>query len=150
MTKKTRTKRVIAMLIVLVMAFSIFSVQATAYTGSFSAALSGTMNALYGGTSARWAISLPTLPPNSVVMGVTISFTVSSGSDSCYIYVQCPAPLPIGTTIRFGPYRPGTYTITIPGFNGLNPQGTWYVWIQTTGIVSTVTITRIVINYYYP
>lgn len=158
MTKQVRSKRIVAIIIVLVIAFSL-SVQAYAAPwdsigtspggggrpyNSFSG-ITGTMNALFGGDSARWPISSGTLPRGSYVTGVTITLTVSSGSAPCYIIIMCPC----GDIVTRGPYGPGTYTINISDFNGCPGQGTWYVWIRTTGSVSTATA-RMVVNYFYP
>lgn len=133
MTKQIRSKRIIAILIVLVMAVSL-STQALA-AGSFSG-ITGTMNSLFGQPSGRWSITSPTIPSGERVTSVTLTLTVSSGSAPCYAFVQSPQGT-IGQSSST--YGPGTYTITFPVFNTQNPQGTWYVWIQTTGTVSTAT-----------
>lgn len=156
MTNQIRSKRIVAILIVLVMAFSLsvqafaapVSVENTPSSGRPSGSSSGTtgiMNALYGGTSARWPITVPRLPQDAYVTGVTITFTVSSGSAPCYIFIESPS----GTIVRAGTYGPGTYTVNTNLFNGEYPSGTWYVWIQTTGTVSTVSYARLTINYFY-
>lgn len=140
MTKQIRSKRIVAILIVLIMSVSL-STQALA-AGSFSG-ITGTMNSLFGQPSGRWSITSGTTPPREVVVTVTITITISSGSDPCYVWVQSP----VGTsTPSSRTYGPGTYTITYTNFNGQNPQGTWFVWIQTTGTVSTAT-GRLVVNY---
>jgi len=75
---------------------------------------------------------------------VELYCNVASGTDPYTIYVKSPS----GTTKSIsGPTKSGTITIT--GFEGENPSGTWSIWIQNNGVsyngniypVSTVTIT---------
>lgn len=156
MTKQIRSKRVVAVIVVLVIAFSLSiqayaapwdSINVTPGGGSTRGSSSGTtgiMNSLYGQPSGRWPITIPPLPIGTVVTSVDITFTVSAGSDPCYIFIQSPN----GTIVRMGPYGPVTMrTVTTNLFNGEYPSGTWYVWIQTLGTVSTVSYCRLVVNY---
>ena len=69
-------------------------------------------------------------------------FTVSTGSDPFYVYVEDPkGNVGVAAVSSSG-------TITTDAFNGLNPAGDWYVWIVTAGDVSTATIT-LTVNYSY-
>lgn len=69
---------------------------------------------------------------------------VASGTDPYTIYVESPK----GTIKSIaGPTKSGNVTIT--GFEGENPSGTWTIWIKNKGVsyngniypASTVTIT---------
>lgn len=146
MTKRIRSKRIIAILIVAIMAFTL-SIQAFAAGTGYFTGQTGIMNSLYGSPSGRVSITSPILPSGSIVTGCTISFRVSAGSDPCYVYILSPDR----TTIALGPYGAGTYTnVPISGFNGERAQGVWYIWVQTLGTVSTVTVTSFRVNYWYP
>lgn len=73
--------------------------------------------------------------------GVKVNATVSLGSDSFHLYVKHPS----GVTA----YR--LVGNTLPSFtecNGLHPDGTWQIYIVTTGNVSTATA-RMTVNYTY-
>jgi hypothetical protein len=118
--------------------------QITPQTGSFSR-LSGIMNALgssNNGSSAKWPATSPTLPPSSEVTSVSVRLTVSSGSSPVHLWVESPE----GWRVSKGTYGVGTHTVSFNEFNGDDPRGTWYTWIQTTGQVSSGT-TNITVNY---
>lgn len=111
---------------------------------------SGTMNAILGGFSSQWPASSGTvLGTNPQVTSVTVRLVVSSGSSPVYLWVENPAnPGSSATLVYKGTYGVGTHNITLTEFNGKNPKGTWYMWIETTGAVSTATST-ITVNYKY-
>lgn len=145
--KRTGIKRIIAIFIVVIIVSSVMPIQVFAAlkerpTGSVTVT-TGTLNALNGGNSARWSITLPPLPSGSVITGIT--FTITVRGDPCYLYIQSPD----GTIMRYGPFGQGTYTITVPSFNGAYAQGTWYFWIQTLGTITTATL-GITFYYFYP
>jgi hypothetical protein len=112
-------------------------------TNSFSRP-TGTMNALTLGFSRMFPASSGTvLGTNPQVTSTSVRLVVSAGSSPVNLWVLSPR----GTLTFNGTYGVGTHNnISFPIFNGENPQGTWYVWIQTTGALSTATAT-ITVNY---
>lgn len=102
----------------------------------------GTMNALNGGTSAAWNISSGSISvTNPKVTSVTLNVKKSSGSSPFYVYVKNPQGTIASKLV-------GSATPSFSEFNGQDPQGTWQIWIETTGTVSTATATMRV-NYSY-
>jgi len=96
------------------------------------------LNAINGGESRKSTLSSGSVTGNNPsISKVQLYCNVSSGSDPYTIYVLSPK----GTT------KSGTITIT--GFEGENPSGTWTIWIKNSGVsykgniypTSTVTIT---------
>ncbi len=79
-----------------------------------------------------------------VVTSISLYVRVSSGSDPFIIYIQAPD----GTIYSFVITTSGT--ITIDNFNGCDPKGSWKIWIETQGTVSSATITaKICYDYSY-
>jgi subtilisin-like proprotein convertase family protein len=103
------------------------------------------LNAISGGTSKTSNVTSGSVSgSNPSITKVELYCNVASGTDPYTIYVKSPS----GTTKSIsGPTKSGTITIT--GFEGENPSGTWSIWIQNNGVsyngniypVSTVTIT---------
>jgi hypothetical protein len=144
LSKIVSAKKISALVMVVVFCFA-FSLQAFAATGYFS----GTtvkLNALNGGSSVSSNISSGSIPSTAVVTGVIASVTVSNGSSSFYLYVKNPAGTTIASQLVAG--SSGVKNVTFTDFNGQDPQGTWKVWIVTTGTVSTATV-RLTVNYSY-
>jgi hypothetical protein len=134
--------KIVPALIALALLCSVFSTPVFAATNYFTGQ-TGVMNALNGGTSAAWNISSGSVTGDTPqVTSVTLYVTKSTGSSPFYIYVRNPS----GTTTA-GSYV-GSTSLTLTNFNGQNPQGTWQVWIETTGTVSTATASMRV-NYSY-
>lgn len=101
------------------------------------------MNSLYGVQSAISNISSGSvLGTNPEVTSVSLSVTVSSGSDSFKLYVEDPTGYGGYTTVS----KSGTVKLT--AFDGRAPKGTWKVYIVTNGTVSTATA-RMTVNYSY-
>lgn len=145
MFRKIKSTKVVAVFIVFAVVCSILSVQVFAANDYFSG-MTGKMNAVAianGGVSAAWNISSGSVPTNASVTGVTLNVIVSSGSSPFYIYVKSPT----GSPATYSRYV-GSTSITFTEFNGRAPKGTWQVWIETTGTVSTATATMKV-NYSY-
>lgn len=103
------------------------------------------LNAFSGGTSTYSTVTSGSVSETDPsITKVELYCNVSSGSDPYTIYVESPK----GTVKSIsGPTKSGT--ITIPGFEGENPSGSWTIWIKNNGVsyngniypVSTVTIT---------
>jgi len=143
MFRKIKSTKAVAVFIVFAAVCSVLSVQVFAANDYFSG-MTGKMNAVAianGGVSSAWNISSGSVPTNASVTSVTLNVTVSSGSSPFYIYVKSPT----GTiTSKYV----GSTSITFTEFNNQNPKGTWQVWIETTGTVSTASATMKV-NYSY-
>jgi len=143
MFRKIKRTKVVAVFIVFTVVCSILSVQVFAANDYFSG-MTGKMNAVAianGGVSAACNISSGSVPANAKVTSVTLNVIVSSGSSPFYIYVKSP----LGTIAS---KYVGSTSVTFTEFNGQNPKGTWQVWIETTGTVSTASATMKV-NYSY-
>ncbi len=116
---------------------------ASVYATNYFRKITKKLNSVYGNPS-----DIVTLSSGSVtgsdpqITSVTLYSRVSSGSDPFYLYVVDPN----GYLDYFLVSSSGT--ITTNDFNGLDPTGDWKIWIETTGDVSTATITLIV-NYKY-
>lgn len=101
------------------------------------------MNSFYGSQSTISKISSGSvLGVKHQVTSVSLSVTVSSGSAPFKLYVEDPFGHSVFTTVN----RSGTVEFT--NFNGLDPQGTWKVYIVTNGTVSTATA-RMTVRYSY-
>jgi len=106
------------------------------FTGS-----TGTMNSLFGNPSASRNISSGSVPSNASVSSVKVNVNVSPGSDSFYLYVKHPSGYSATRLV-------GSTSLSFTEFNGLDPYGTWQVYIVTTGTVSTATA-RMTVDYTY-
>ena len=106
------------------------------FTGS-----TGTMNSLFGNPSASWNISSGSVPGNASVSSVKVNVNVSPGSDSFYLYVKHPSGYSATRLV-------GSTSLSFTEVNGLDPYGTWQVYIVTTGTVSTATA-RMTVDYTY-
>lgn len=108
------------------------------FTGSTSR-----MNSLNGVMSGMSKISSGSISVgNPSVTSVSLNVTVSSGSSSFYLYVVSPSGKSASKLVR------SSGTVTFSEFNGEDPTGSWYVYIITTGTVSTATA-RMTVNYSY-
>lgn len=126
------------------MACMMFAVPVFAASNNFSKT-TVKLNAINGGESRKSTLSSGSVTGNNPsISKVQLYCNVSSGSDPYTIYVLSPK----GTTRSItGPSKSGTITIT--GFEGENPSGTWTIWIKNSGVsykgniypTSTVTIT---------
>lgn len=96
--------------------------------GSFSKT-TAKLNAVNGNISNISSLSSGSVSgTNPSITSVSVYVNVSSGSDPYYIHIISPE----GTEYIFeGPTT--NKTITIPVFNGENPKGTWYVYIENLG-----------------
>ncbi len=117
--------------------------EASVYATNYFRKITPKLNSVYGNPS-----NIATLSSGSVtgsdpqITSVTLYSRVSSGSDPFYLYVVDPN----GYLDYFLVDSSGT--ITTNDFNGLDPTGDWKIWIETTGDVSTATIT-LTVNYRY-
>lgn len=103
------------------------------------------LNAISGGISRYSSVTSGSVSgSNPSITKVELYCNVASGTDPYTIYVESSK----GTVKSIsGPSRSGTVTIT--GFEGENPDGTWTIWIKNNGVsyngniypTSTVTIT---------
>ena len=126
-----------------------FSLQALAAGSTYFSGTTKKMNSLNGSASAVSTISSGSLIGSSpyTITSVTASVTVSAGSSSFYFYVRNPAGNITASQLIAG--SSGVKNVTFSDFNGQNsPQGTWTVWIVTTGTVSTATA-NVKVNYNY-
>ncbi|MDE7202377.1 MAG: hypothetical protein K2O91_10880 [Lachnospiraceae bacterium] len=141
---KRVTKRVFTAVMACMMACLMFVTPVLAATNNFSKT-TVKLNAISGGIS-RYS----TVTSGSISVGdpsitkVELYCNVASGTDPYTIYVESPK----GTVKSIsGPTKSGTITIT--GFEGENPSGSWTIWIKNNGVsyngniypASTVTIT---------
>ena len=141
---KRVTKRVFTAVMAFMMACLMFVTPVLAATNNFSKT-TVKLNAISGGTSKTSNVTSGSVSgSNPSITKVELYCNVASGTDPYTIYVKSPS----GTTKSIsGPTKSGTITIT--GFEGENPSGTWSIWIQNNGVsyngniypVSTVTIT---------
>lgn len=88
------------------------------------------------------AFSTGSISSSAQITSISIYVRVSTGSDPFILYVQAPD----GTIYSFVITKSGT--ITINDFNGCDPSGTWKIWIETQGTVSTISGT-FKVNYSY-
>lgn len=78
---------------------------------------------------------------------VEISTRMSSGSARPpFVCLESPS----GTVIKFGLSATNSVTYSTNGFNGENPKGTWYAWIETDETVSIQNVTvNVKVTYSY-
>ncbi|MDE6253100.1 MAG: hypothetical protein K2M78_10760 [Lachnospiraceae bacterium] len=141
---KRVTKRVFTAVMACMMACLMFVTPVFAATNNFSKT-TVKLNAISGGIS-RYS----TVTSGSISVGepsitkVELYCNVASGTDPYTIYVESPK----GTVKTItGPSRSGNVTIT--GFEGEDPSGSWTIWIKNNGVsyngniypASTATIT---------
>lgn len=141
---KRVTKRVFTAVMACMMACLMFVTPVLAATNNFSKT-TVKLNAISGGTSKTSNVTSGSVSgSNPSITKVELYCNVASGTDPYTIYVKSPS----GTTKSIsGLTKSGTITIT--GFEGEDPSGTWSIWIQNNGVsyngniypVSTVTIT---------
>lgn len=141
---KRVTKRVFTALMACLMACVMFVTPVFAATNNFSKT-TVKLNAINGGKSRESKVTSGSVSgDNPSITKVELYCNVASGTDPYTIYVKSPS----NTTIsKPGPTSSGT--ITISGFEGENPSGTWTIWIVNNGVsyngniypTSTVTIT---------
>ena len=141
---KRVTKRVFTAVMACMMACLMFVTPVLAATNNFSKT-TVKLNAISGGTSKTSNVTSGSVSGSNLsITKVELYCNVASGTDPYTIYVKSPS----GTTKSIsGPTKSGTITIT--GFEGEDPSGTWSIWIQNNGVsyngniypVSTVTIT---------
>ena len=148
---KRKLKKSFTAVIACMMACMMFVTPVFAASSNFSRQ-TVKLNAMSGGTSRESKVSSGSvLGDKPSITKVELYCNVSSGTDPYTIYVKSPS----GTTKSIsGPTKSGT--ISIPGFEGENPGGTWTIWIKNSGIstngnifpASTVTITlKVAYNY---
>lgn len=141
---KKATKRTFTAVIACMMACLMFVTPVFAASYTFSKT-TVKLNALSGGNSRESKVTSGSiLVDDPSITKVELYCNVSSGTDPYTIYVKSPS-----NTVRSiaGPSRSGT--VTISGFEGEDPSGTWTIWIKNNGIsyngnlypASTVTIT---------
>lgn len=116
-------------------------VSATSGSNSFSKTLPKLIS-INGTESGIVTITSGSISGNVQVTSIKLYVRVSSGSDSFIIYIQAPD----GTIYSFVVTESGT--IIIDNFNGCDPTGSWKIWIETQGTISTANITMTV-NYSY-
>lgn len=116
---------------------------ASVYSTNYFRKITTKLNSVYGNPSEIVNLSSGSVTGNDPqITSVTLYSRVSSGSDPFYLYVVDPN----GYLDYFLVSSSGT--ITTNDFNGLDPTGNWKIWIETTGDVSTATIT-LTVNYKY-
>lgn len=116
---------------------------ASVYSTNYFRKITKKLNSVYGNPSEIVTLSLGSVTGSDPqITSVTLYSRVSSGSDPFYLYVVDPN----GYLDYFLVSSSGT--ITTNDFNGLDPTGDWKIWIETTGDVSTATIT-LTVNYKY-
>ncbi len=125
---KRLTKRVFTAVMACLMACLMFVTPVLAATNSFSKS-TVKLNAINGGTSSHCSITSGSVSgSNPSITKLEVCCNVVSGTDPYTIYVESPS----GTIISIsGPTSSGCITIT--GFEGENPSGTWTMWIQNDG-----------------
>ena len=117
-------------------------ISATSGSNYFSRTLPR-LNSINGATSSVATISSGSISgSDKVVTSIKLFIRIASGSDPFIIYIQAPD----GTIYSFVVTTGGT--ITIDNLNGCDPTGSWKIWIETQGTVSTASITMTV-NYSY-
>lgn len=129
---KRVTKRVFTAVMACMMACLMFVTPVLAATNNFSKT-TVKLNAISGGTSKTSNVTSGSVSgSNPSITKVELYCNVASGTDPYTIYVKSPS----GTTKSIsGPTKSGTITIT--GFEGENPSGTWSIWIQNNGVFRT-------------
>lgn len=95
-----------------------------------------------GNASKVVTITSGSISEGAQVTSISIYVRVSLGSSPLILYIQAPD----GTIYSFVITKNGT--ITINDFNGFDPSGTWKIWIETQGTVSTISGT-FKVNYSY-
>lgn len=141
---KRVTKRVFTAVMACMMACLMFVTPVFAATNYFSKT-TVKLNAISGGESRYSQVTSGSVSGSErSITKVDLYCNVSRGTDPYTIYVESPS----GTVKSIsGPTKSGTITLT--GFNGEDPSGTWTIWIKNNGIsyngniypTSTVTIT---------
>lgn len=141
---KRVTKRAFTAVMACMMACLMFVTPVFAATNYFSKT-TVKLNAISGGESRYSQVTSGSVSGSErSITKVELYCNVSSGTDPYTIYVESPS----GTVKSIsGPSKSGTITLT--GFNGEDPSGTWTIWIKNNGVsyngniypVSTVTIT---------
>lgn len=126
---KRLTKRVFTTVMSCLMFCLMFVTPVLAATNCFSKT-TVKLNAINGGTSRYSSITSGSVSGSKPsITKVELYCNVDSGTDPYTIYVESPS----GTTKSIsGPTKGGTITIT--GFEGENPSGTWSIWIQNNGV----------------
>lgn len=141
---KIVSKRIFPVVMACMMVCLMFATPVPAATNNFSKT-TVKLNAISGGLSRQSKVTSGSVSgTNPSITKVELFCNVSSGTDPYTLYVLSPD----GTTETIsGPSKSGTVTIT--GFEGEDPYGTWTIWIKNSGIssngniypVSTVTVT---------
>lgn len=141
---KIVSKRIFPVVMACMMVCLMFATPVLAATNNFSKT-TVKLNAFSGGTSTQSKVTSGSVSgTNRSITKVELFCNVSSGTDPYTLYVKSPK----GTTKTIsGPSKSGTVTIT--GFEGEDPSGSWTIWIKNSGIsyigniypVSTVTVT---------
>ncbi|SER69687.1 hypothetical protein SAMN04487884_10996 [Butyrivibrio fibrisolvens] len=104
----------------------------------------GTMNSLYGNESVRYPITSPTISTgNPLVTKVTVTVTKKSSSANFYLYVKSPS----GNIESILVTSSGTYYFYTE-FDNEDPEGTWYVWIESVSGIATASA-RLRVDYIY-
>ncbi len=148
---KRATKRIFTAVMACMMACMMFVTPVFAATNNFSKT-TVKLNALSGGESRYSQVTSGSVSgSNRSITKVELYCNVASGTDPYTIYVESPS----GTVKSIsGPSRSGN--VTINGFAGEDPSGTWTIWIKNNGVsyngniypASTVTIT-LKVSYSY-
>ena len=148
---KRVTKRAFTAVMACMMACLMFVTPVFAATNYFSKT-TVKLNAISGGESRYSQVTSGSVSGSErSIAKVELYCNVSSGTDPYTIYVESPSGTVKSIT---GPSKSGTITLT--GFNGEDPSGTWTIWIKNNGIsyngniypASTVTITlKVYYNY---
>ena len=148
---KRVTKRAFTAVMACMMACLMFVTPVFAATNYFSKT-TVKLNAISGGESRYSQVTSGSVSGSErSIAKVELYCNVSSGTDPYTIYVESPSGTVKSIT---GPSKSGTITLT--GFNGEDPSGTWTIWIKNNGIsyngniypASTVTITLKVYHSY--
>lgn len=116
-------------------------VSATTGSSFFSKSLLK-LNSINGTTSKVVTFTSGSVASGAQVTSVKVFVNKSTGSDPFIIYIQAPD----GTIYSF--LVTGSETIVLDCFNGCNPSGSWKIWIETQGFVSTANITLTVYYSY--
>lgn len=98
-------------------------------------------------TTNKTPFSLGSLAGENIqITQVGIYTRMSIGSERLpYVCLESPS----GTVIKFGSLT-GSATYSTNGFNGENPKGTWYAWIETdeTALIQNMTV-NVKVTYSY-
>ena len=148
---KKVTKKSLVSIFACFLACIMFAMPVYAASSSFSKT-TVKLNAINGSSSVKSTLSSGSvLGSKRSINSVQLFCNVSSNSDPYTIYVQSPS----GTVESLsGPSR--SSTVSVGGFLGEDPKGTWTVWIVNSGIsykgnvypASTATIT-LKVSYTY-